>query len=287
MRHSELLVLVGAILVLVLVWRLAWWLTEASRRGAIQLGGRLQQSEVWTRTRPITTLLQQRHPRLYGSIAKRLDPRSFSGLPLTLLVGAALYVASLVAGLAEELLEDQEMLSLDRSINDFFQPYRDGVLVDVFSWLTDVGGSAGLLGVAIVASGFLWSHGRTKLVAPLWVSFGGAELTTWAGKFAFARERPDFVTEVTALSPSFPSAHATGTMAVYGFVAYAIVRDLDSTRKRFEVVFWSLAVVLLVGFSRVFLSVHYASDVVTGFLVGLFWLLVGFTLSEHGRSRGG
>lgn len=285
-QFNDLIVLGSAIVALAAMWRLAWWLTRAGRRGAIRLGAHLQRSGVWSRTHPITAYLQQRFPRLYGAAARRLDPKSFSGLPLTLLIGAAIYVASLVAGLAEELLEDEEMLNLDRRINDLFQPYRDGVLVAVFSWFTDLGGSAGLLGVAIVASGFLWSHGRSSMVLPLWVSFGGAVITTWAGKFAFARERPEFVTQVTALSPSFPSGHATGVMAVYGFVAYAIARDLDSTRKRFEVVFWSLVVVLLVGFSRVFLSVHYASDVVTGFLVGVFWLLVGFTISEHGRWRG-
>jgi undecaprenyl-diphosphatase len=73
-------------------------------------------------------------------------------------------------------------------------------------------------------------------------------------------------------------------MAVYGFVAYAIARDLDPARKRFELDFWALVVVALVGFSRIFLSVHYTSDVATGLLVGTFWLLVGFALSEHSRA---
>jgi undecaprenyl-diphosphatase len=72
-------------------------------------------------------------------------------------------------------------------------------------------------------------------------------------------------------------------MAVFGFLAYALARDLDRPRQRFEVVFWTAVLIALVGFSRVFLGVHFLSDVASGFLVGGFWLLVGFTLVEWRR----
>jgi membrane-associated phospholipid phosphatase len=93
------------------------------------------------------------------------------------------------------------------------------------------------------------------------------------------------VTEIVLLSPSFPSGHATGALAVYGFVAYAIARDRGGLRLRFELTFWTLVLAALVGLSRVFLSVHYASDVAAGFLVGGFWLLAGFALTEYLRQR--
>jgi undecaprenyl-diphosphatase len=94
------------------------------------------------------------------------------------------------------------------------------------------------------------------------------------------------VTSETALSPAFPSAHATGAAAVYGFVAYAIIRDALSARQRFEVAYWSMVLIALVSFSRIFLGVHFASDVAAGLLVGSFWLLVAFTLAEYLRQRG-
>jgi len=72
-------------------------------------------------------------------------------------------------------------------------------------------------------------------------------------------------------------------MAVYGFVAFLVARERSGLRERFEIVYWSAVVIAAVGFSRMYLSVHYASDVATGFLVGGFWLLVGIMLAENRR----
>ena len=88
------------------------------------------------------------------------------------------------------------------------------------------------------------------LIPPLWVNFVGAQATTWAGKFGFDRTRPEFLTDVTALSPSFPSGHATGAVAVYGFVCYALARELDSPRQRFELAYWTGLLILLIAGSR-------------------------------------
>lgn len=131
----------------------------------------------------------------------------------------------------------------------------------------------------------LWGHGRGFMIMPLWVAVIGSQLTTYAGKYALDRPRPEFVAEVTAVTPSFPSGHATSAIAVYGFIAYIVARDLACVRQRFEVVFWTAVLIGLVGFSRMLLSVHYASDIAAGFLVGAFWLLVGFALAEHRRGR--
>lgn len=114
----------------------------------------------------------------------------------------------------------------------------------------------------------------------------GAQITTWAGKFAIARRRSDSTQAVSETSPSLPSGHATASMALYGFLAYALVRDLPGRRERFEVTFWIAMLIATVGFSRSSLSVHsahYATDVPSGFMVGVFWLLVGFAVSEWFR----
>jgi len=94
------------------------------------------------------------------------------------------------------------------------------------------------------------------------------------------RHRPAIELDVTVVTSSFPSGHATAAVAVYGFLAYAIARVLPNARERFEVAYWTAVLILFVGFSRIFLGVHYLTDVIGGFLVGGFWLLVGFTMSE-------
>jgi undecaprenyl-diphosphatase len=69
-------------------------------------------------------------------------------------------------------------------------------------------------------------------------------------------------------------------MAVYGFLAYVLVRMSTHVRRRFEVAYWAGVLIALVGFSRVYLRVHYATDVVGGFLVGAFWLLAGIVVAR-------
>ena len=63
-----------------------------------------------------------------------------------------------------------------------------------------------------------------------------------------------------------------------------IARDLPRSRQRFEVAFWAAMIIGLICFSRVFLSLHYVSDIAAGLLVGTFWLLVGFAVAELNRA---
>jgi undecaprenyl-diphosphatase len=271
----------AAMLLALLLFHQAAWLLVTRSRAA---GRRLFSSPLWKHAHPLRALLQARFPRLAAWLGARVDPHETNGLPLTLLVLALGYTAFLIGGMIEELLEAEEIVAIDRTIDAWLVPYRQKPLLEVFIWLTDLGGSATLAGVALVTTGFFRAYGRSSLIAPLWISFIGAELTTWLGKWIFDRGRPEFITAVAPVSASFPSGHATGAMALYGFIAYAIIIDRPGLRDRFEIAYWALILILLIGFSRVFLSVHYASDVATGWLVGSFWVLAGITMAER---RGG
>jgi len=125
--------------------------------------------------------------------------------------------------------------------------------------------------------------GLVYCIVPLWVTQLGAQATNYLGKLALDRGRPELVTGITAATPSFPSGHAAAAMAVYGFVAYVLARERFGLRERFEIAYWSAALIAAVGLSRMYLSVHYASDVVTGFLAGGFRLLVGIMMAAHRR----
>jgi undecaprenyl-diphosphatase len=129
----------------------------------------------------------------------------------------------------------------------------------------------------------LWAHQRTRLIAPLWLTVFGSQLMTYSGKFLLQRQRPESITGLVEVTPSFPSGHATSALAVYGFMAYIISRDLKTVRQRFELVYWTAVLIGLIGFSRLLLSVHYASDVAAGFLVGSFWLLLGIAVAEQSQ----
>jgi len=279
-----LLLLVGAAFLVwvlhALTWRLLHVLISTVDRLPV-----LRETRAWARVRPMQGWLRLRHPRLHAVLAARLGSKPFTGLPLTLLVLGALYVAALIGGLTGEVLEAGSVLRFDQTVNAAFDRWREEPLVGAFLWITALGAGPALAAVASIATAFLWANRRPGFILPLWVAFLGAQATTWSGKYAIARHRPEFIQAASEISPSFPSGHATAATALYGFLAYALVRDLPGRRERFEVAFWAAVLVATIGFSRIFLSLHYTTDVAAGFMVGTFWLLVGLAASEWTRDR--
>lgn len=112
----------------------------------------------------------------------------------------------------------------------------------------------------------------------------GSAVTTWILKNVFERVRPDTALYTEPLF-SFPSGHATTALALYGFIAlFFALRVRRMWLSVFGSVFFvSLAVV--VGVSRLYLGVHYASDVVAGFAVALAWLAFSFFLEKKYFSK--
>jgi len=166
----------------------------------------------------------------------------------------------------------------DGLVNAALAPVRTRAVLAGFAWITQVGtGAAGAV-VCLVASGLFWSDGRGRLALPLWLTFLGAQATTWSLKFVAARVRPPFLEGVTAGSPSFPSAHSTVSMAVYGFVALAIAEGVPQARGLVYAVAGVL--IALIWASRMVLSLHYLTDVVAGGLIGLAWVMLGWRLGR-------
>jgi undecaprenyl-diphosphatase len=291
MTPFQIRTIVAVVLAVVILRFVVWGLLVLSMR---LTGGLISQEgygrRAWARTKPVRRWGKSRFPRLYEFIAARLDPHRFAGLPLTLIAAAALYAAFLFGGLLENVVERDAIVRIDQDVNAALSPLRSDALLDAFLWITDLGSGPAFVAVAIVATGFLWADRRPAFILPLWVTLVGARATTYVGKLLVARPRPEFLDVAQEASASFPSGHATAAAALYGFLAFAMARDLDALgpaafRHRFELAYWTCVLIALVGFSRMFLSVHYLSDVLAGFLVGGFWLLVGVALTEWLRGR--
>ncbi|NEZ04704.1 phosphatase PAP2 family protein [Wenzhouxiangella sp. XN201] len=283
--ETNLIFLATLVVALILVRWLAWLSLKSTnhliaKASSVATTGR--PGELFRSTR---ANLGKMFPRTMALIEARLTPRKFTGLALTLMVLAAVYIAALLGGLIDELREAEELVRMDEGINDALAVFRTDEIVHVFAFITEWANASAVVAVAAVTTGLLLALRHGHLVMPLWVVVLGSQMTTYAGKYGFGRERPEFLTEIIAVTPSFPSGHATSAIAVYGFIAYVLSREAVTVRRRFEIVFWSAVLIVLIGFSRMLLSLHYTSDVVAGFLVGGFWLLVGFALAELIRSR--
>jgi len=196
---------------------------------------------------------------------------------MTLTLALLLIAFTLVAWLVQS---GGALVTLDGMIQAGLLPFRTRPVLLAFNWLTQAGTGGTGAAVALASSALLWAGGRGALVGPLWLAFVGAEATTWSIKFLTARVRPPFLEGLTAGSPSFPSAHATVSVSVYGFIAL-VVASVPSERWRTDILAVAVVLILLIGFSRLVLSLHYFSDVLGGFLIGAFWLLVAWRWVLH------
>lgn len=277
----------GIVLLLLALHRLAW----LGVRGTLSLAARWAEpfatSRAYVRDHPVNAWAATRFPRGHAFLAARLRARVFTGLPLTLIACAAIYLAALFGGLIDELFEAQGLVQADRLADDLVATLRLNTGFRIFLWITELGAAPTFVAVGLVSTAFLLIEKRLNYVPALWTTLLGAQVTTWIGKYAIDRTRPEFLEVATAFSPSFPSGHATAATAVYGFLAYIIVRRVDSRRARFEVIYWTGVLIALIGFSRIYLRVHFLSDVASGFLVGAFWLLVGIAVAEWPRAAAG
>ena len=167
----------------------------------------------------------------------------------------------------------------DESVLRWFEQNRTETVNLVMLEITTLGTGVVLIMIVLIASVFLWVTKHHWSVYVLLIGVLGAKLFNTLLKGTFARERPSIVEWATQVhSASFPSGHAMSSIVVYGSVAYLVSR-LEPSR-RLKTVTYGLAaiIVVLIGISRMYLGVHYPSDVIAGFLAGLAWIALVATL---------
>src|SRR5688572_19330291 len=163
--------------------------------------------------------------------------------------------------------------SFDERVLRWFELHRTAMLDTVMLEITTLGTGVVLVMIVLVASVFLWQTQHRWSVYLLMLGVLGGKLFNTILKAFFERPRPSVVQWVTEVhSASFPSGHAMSSMVVYGSVAYLVGRLEPTARLRRTT--WALAavVILAIGVSRMYLGVHYPSDVIAGFMGGLAWL---------------
>lgn len=137
--------------------------------------------------------------------------------------------------------------------------------------VTALGSSAVVVMMVVIASAFLWVGRHRWSVVLLWVAMLGGAVLNYTLKEAFARPRPMLWERVYAGHPSFPSGHAMSAVVIYGTLAYLVAR-LEPSRAMRRLTFGVAALVItLIGLSRVYLGVHYPTDIVAGYLAALAW----------------
>lgn len=190
------------------------------------------------------------------------------------------------AGLAEQVVPGEDLAAFDLALAEALNANTSPAWRTVFWYLTGLGNGSVIAVVSLVVLWLLLKRGHT-LLALMWaISQAGAALLNQALKAWFARVRPDGADPALHGGGwSFPSGHAMGTLVLCGVGIYLLVRLVPSWSNRSVPIALLLAWPVVIGFSRMYLGVHYASDVIAGFLAGAAWVAVCVSGSEVALRR--
>jgi undecaprenyl-diphosphatase len=162
---------------------------------------------------------------------------------------------------------------IDEAVLRWAAERRTPALDDAMLEITALGSTLVLAIVAGTAAVFLWLTRHRFSVYILAAAFFAAIVLNIVLKALYGRPRPDDVPAiVTSQSPAFPSGHALSAFAIYGTLAYLVARLEPSPRLRAATWIIAALIILAVGASRVYLGVHYPSDVIAGFAIALAWI---------------
>jgi len=209
---------------------------------------------------------------------------------LALVIGLLTAAAALVlfTWLGREILEG-EILAFDGRLRTLVHDLASPRLTTLMGAASLYGGPAVLVPVGLlVAVAFLvkgWRRGALLVV----VTLAGAGLLNGLLKFSFARVRPaSFFDYPLPGSPSFPSGHALYAASIFGGLAVLLTARIPNLLLQLAIWFVAISLILLVGLSRVYLGVHYPSDVLAGYAIGIIWVIgvaFGDRLARHRRRR--
>jgi undecaprenyl-diphosphatase len=150
-------------------------------------------------------------------------------------------------------------------------------------------GSPTVLGLTVLAvTGYLFLHGLYRNGLFIFSASVGGWVLNWLLKAAFERTRPDIVPHLReVMSSSFPSGHALTSAAVYLTLGALLMRIAQGRLAKYYCIAIAMFLTFLVGSSRVFLGVHYPTDVIAGWLIGMTWALLCWVVERTLERRAG
>lgn len=209
---------------------------------------------------------------------------------VTILISAILFIVAM-NGFVEltDDLGDNELHGVDESVTAYITSFRKPWLTDYLVFVTHLGDrNAYIVFTALLALYYLIKKRSWKFIVQTTLVLILATLSNIVLKRVINRARPTLEHLVTVNSLSYPSGHAMSAMAFYGFLIYLCLRYRMRRWVRYVFVVILVLLILSIGISRIYLGVHYPSDVAAGVIGGLIWVTfcaIVFTIIDLLRRR--
>jgi membrane-associated phospholipid phosphatase len=213
----------------------------------------------------------------FGPFFGRLEPwRSYLPLVIALAIGTLVIVwaADAFADIAAALKDKNPTVQrIDAGVQQWFGARRTGGANAFFVTLTTAGGAVGMGALVVTVLAVLMARRRFRWAGYLAITSLGGALLNQLLKFHYVRQRPDLKAAVLdAMGYSFPSGHAMSATIILGAFAYLAARSAREWKHKSAALAALATLALAIGTSRLYLGVHWASDVGAGFAAGLLWV---------------
>jgi membrane protein DedA with SNARE-associated domain/membrane-associated phospholipid phosphatase len=253
-------------------------LSRAATKGKDELIAWFKELSAAIASVPPVRNFRERHPRVVAFVGERLSPEGYLGAHLTAgLIVSAIFVW-IFGGITEDVLTGDPLVAVDRWVSERVHYFRSPLTTAFLTAFTALGGSGAITAGGLIVAVYLLLRKRfVELIIYVTAMVGGSVLV-FILKTAVHRLRPHTgITLIQIGGWSFPSGHAMMAIIFYGMLAYLFIRKSQSWRLMVFAVSAAGFMVFMIGLSRIYLNVHYLSDVLAGYAGGLCWLTVSIT----------
>ncbi|MFT4413414.1 phosphatase PAP2 family protein [Bacillus sp. UMB0728] len=184
------------------------------------------------------------------------------------------------------LISAQKIERFDQTLISFIRGYESQALTTIMKFFTFIGSFPVVLVLFLIVSFILYSVLRCRAeVFLLGTVIIGTQVINQTLKVIFHRARPDFHLLIDVGGYSFPSGHAMSAFAVYGILAFIFWRHILNRFGRTTIVIFSSLLILIIGTSRIYLGVHYPSDIIGGYFASSVWLTVSIWFFQRYKEK--
>jgi len=178
-------------------------------------------------------------------------------------------------GIVALFISDHKINQFDSSVILAVQGQESPMLTSIMKFFTFIGSTPIVVILSLLIMVFLYKvlHHRQELII-FFAAIAGSAILNEILKNMFHRVRPNLHRLIPIEGYSFPSGHAMSAFAVYGILAFLLWRHINSRLGRSLLIAFSVIMILAIGISRIYLGVHYPSDVLGGYLASGFWLAI-------------
>ena len=220
---------------------------------------------------------------------RRFVRGEYLGLHLTLGLLISMAALWLFGGITEDVIHHDPLTPFDLTWLDWFHGHATSTGLQIFGAISWLGSPAMMTALGLVVALVLLCRRHMLLLGGWAATLVGGGVLEMTLKHIIQRPRPVYAsTFLHGTSFSFPSGHALGSLVVYGMLAYLLVVFWTERRRtRLTIVLVAALLTVAIGVSRLYLGVHYFSDVVAGYAAGLLWLSACITGLEMARRQRG